>query len=67
MLLALAGAWRGWGCQGILFVEPFMRYKLICYGNSVKEPWQDEEGTGAPNGRVTLRMPPKPSPLQVQA
>lgn len=25
-------------------------YKLICCGTSVKEPWQDEEETGAQNG-----------------
>ena len=64
MLLALAWAWRDWGRRGILFVESFMLYKLICYGTSVKEPWQDEQKNGAQKGwaRVSIPYQLQPSP-----
>lgn len=56
------------GCRGILFVQPFVFYKFIFYGSSVKEPRQDEEENGAQNGWVTLRSLalPKCRPEQPQ-
>lgn len=48
--LGLGLSMEDWGCRGILFVESFMLYKLICYGTSVKEPWQDEQKNGAQKG-----------------